>query len=1034
METTVSSRLSLLAAGAIDFCPSENKITSSTDSDGRLTAIFTPKDFQKHLVDQNKNSLNNGYITLNGNKEQSFVKANEERIRTSSYNGKVVEDGNAYITLNGNKEKCLVVNANKEKNVTINSCKERVVEDGIPIPKQIIYSGKIQLSWKQPRKIGAGLENMGNTCFMNTVVQCLTYCPPLVNHLLYDSDHSSKCTITGFCMMCVLHRHIKRALDNSNDVIRPTELFQRLRTIAKHFQHGRQEDAHEYLRYVIDNLWRSCLLQNNFHSKLDSASKETTIINQIFGGYHRSQVICSKCKERSNTFDHFMDFILDIKQNVLTLEAALKKFIEPENLDNDNAYKCPKCKMKVQACKRFTVHKAPNVATFQLKRFDYNRSFGGKITKQITYPQNLNLRPFMSDTKGEPVVYHLNAVLVHSGPTCNSGHYYCYVKNSDGSWYIMDDQRVHRVGINQVLNQIAYVLFYIKATPTESFPLKKTLENGVVCKKIGSTVCDSKKSEIPSSKPLIQNNQFRQSSPKLKQPTYPTVNLTKRNGLSPNVNNREKIAFGIRNPASKSQETNSTHVNTPKTENHQAGLVPYIEDSSDSSSDDNAIVKLNSNSGSSNSAGSNSLSSAKPECVSNFNIKRKPALNVNRLSNSGSSSSTSSKVIATDVWTVTNVRADSPGADSNSSVHSTTDWHVTSTDKGGSSVPKVVKQDSSGEDEKCKPACNLVFSSNQTDSTHNGLNENTKQHDFRKQESKHGNAFFAKEENCKESSTLKRKCSDSDQENPTNSKFCNGEDQPSSVPKKIQHETHFVNSDGPPHKKVRCETDIRNGLVIDLVSPNKCSKKLYSTELASQTAASPHKSFESPKKSDLEETKKERIDVSKNNVNCSSSSNSSPEYEWVEKTNDSVDRTFKGNHSYGKDEKAHFQSLNDKNKGQKFDVAKELTNNSKYFLGSSVPTWNGHSRHKEFDNEKRKSFSDYEDEYDRGKVRKFKSNNSYTHFRGHNPFQEYGKSFRGYNKYENRHYHGGRQDRFYNSHPKYKHNSHNNYRKHFKGK
>lgn len=165
-------------------------------------------------------------------------------------------------------------------------------------------------------------------------------------------------------------------------------------------------------------------------------------------------------------------------QNVSSVEKALERFTKPEHLQNDNAYKCTKCKKKGQATKRFSIHRPPNVVTIQLKRFEFNR-YSGKITKHIEFPEFLNLRPYTSDPSGASLMYRLNAVLVHSGSSCNAGHYYSYVRNSNNSWFRMDDERVSSAGLQNVLNQNAYILFYIKRT-AESKPVSNGCATAVV--------------------------------------------------------------------------------------------------------------------------------------------------------------------------------------------------------------------------------------------------------------------------------------------------------------------------------------------------------------------------------------------------------------------------------------------------------------------------------------------------------------------------------------------------------------------------
>ena len=65
--------------------------------------------------------------------------------------------------------------------------------DGIPRPAVVLYPPeKVQLEWKHPRHIGVGLRNNNNNCYVNSILQCLTYTAPLVNYL-YSNEHTYKC-------------------------------------------------------------------------------------------------------------------------------------------------------------------------------------------------------------------------------------------------------------------------------------------------------------------------------------------------------------------------------------------------------------------------------------------------------------------------------------------------------------------------------------------------------------------------------------------------------------------------------------------------------------------------------------------------------------------------------------------------------------------------------------------------------------------------------------------------------------------------
>ncbi|KAK8473020.1 hypothetical protein PHAVU_001G043700 [Phaseolus vulgaris] len=329
--------------------------------------------------------------------------------------------------------------------------------------------GTISRPIKQPKDPGfppCGLLNCGNSCFANVVLQCLSFTRPLVAYLL-EKGHRRECTCNDWCFLCEFENHVDRTR-LSSQVFSPMNILSRLPNIGGTLGYGRQEDAHEFMRFSIDTMQSVCLDEFGGEKAVPPNLQETTLIQHIFGGRLQSEVVCTKCEKISKQYENMMDLTVEIHGDAASLEECLDQFTAKERLDGENMYKCEGCKDYVKAWKRLTVKCAPNILTIALKRFQSGRF--GKLNKRIAFPEALNLSPYMSEAGDGSDVYKLYGVVVHIDMLNASffGHYICYIKDFLGNWYRIDDWKVTTVELEEVLSQGAYMLLYSRCSARPS--------------------------------------------------------------------------------------------------------------------------------------------------------------------------------------------------------------------------------------------------------------------------------------------------------------------------------------------------------------------------------------------------------------------------------------------------------------------------------------------------------------------------------------------------------------------------------------
>uniref|UniRef100_A0A665WTE9 Ubiquitin carboxyl-terminal hydrolase n=1 Tax=Echeneis naucrates TaxID=173247 RepID=A0A665WTE9_ECHNA len=183
-----------------------------------------------------------------------------------------------------------------------------------------------------------GLSNLGNTCFMNSAVQCLSNIPPLTEYFLKDKYTDELNEDNPLGMKGEIARAyaelIKQLWSGKYSYVTPRPFKTQVGRFAPQFSGYQQQDSHELLAFLLDGLHEDLnrirkkpyIQLNDANGRPDKVVAEEawenhikrndSIIVDIFHGLFKSTLVCPVCSKVSVTFDPFC---------YLTLPLPMKK-------------------------------------------------------------------------------------------------------------------------------------------------------------------------------------------------------------------------------------------------------------------------------------------------------------------------------------------------------------------------------------------------------------------------------------------------------------------------------------------------------------------------------------------------------------------------------------------------------------------------------------------------------------------------------------------------------------------------------------
>lgn len=297
---------------------------------------------------------------------------------------------------------------------------------------------------KYPCIILKGSANLGNTCYLNSLIFMFLYNEHIKNYF-FGLKHIQKNCKISFCLICGFKSVYNELYSKTNSLVLNNLLF----TLCKrdsYFLGSNQQDVHELFLRICNILHeddQKVNIQDNVNKEKITDLNCECFIHNIFSGINVLKYFCKNCGSHFIKQEPFYNLSLQIKDNVQTM---LDKFYENETIVDIS---CGVCKTNCEFLKESTIEKFPKVLCLQIKRFELKNN---KITKIDTKVENNdNIMIFNKN-------YSLKGVIIHQG-NLNDGHYISY-GFIDDDCICFNDEIIKKVKVKEMYSNQSYLLFY----------------------------------------------------------------------------------------------------------------------------------------------------------------------------------------------------------------------------------------------------------------------------------------------------------------------------------------------------------------------------------------------------------------------------------------------------------------------------------------------------------------------------------------------------------------------------------------------